>query len=124
MSNKPKPKKVHICPYCHEKFELKIFGPRIVCYKPECIEKHRVYMIKRVKERKARYKAEGRYKGMHRSQYERSSRVSGRPPYNSDICGVCKRPLGRIANKFFHPDCHERATRVWCGIEESREATL
>jgi hypothetical protein len=31
-----------------------------------------------------------------------------KPPYNPKPCSLCKQPLGRTANRFYHPDCHRR----------------
>ena len=35
-----------------------------------------------------------------------------KPAYNPKPCCLCKRPLGRTANRFFHPDCHRRISHL------------
>jgi hypothetical protein len=62
------PARPHVCPYCGITYIVRYKtggGKRIPCYNLICEEKHRVEMEKRARERKKRYKAEGRYKGRY-----------------------------------------------------------
>lgn len=39
------------------------------------------------------------------------------PPYNPEPCRLCKLPLGKTWNRYYHNDCHHRITQI-VGIEE------
>ena len=35
-----------------------------------------------------------------------------RPPYNSDLCNLCHKPLGRTFNRYYHVECHRKISHV------------
>ena len=53
-----------------------------------------------------------------RSHAERVKRPGPlNPPFNPKPCRYCLKPLGRTPNRWYHPNCHSRASHI-VGIEE------